>query len=88
MCDTPRVAGGSVRFTIDDGDTLTVSDEDLPRVYDELWRLAPQPGAVTAAALVHAASLQSELTRRPVELTATQGAMLREAIARLHTGPA
>jgi len=77
------VPSGPVRFTLDGGETLTVSEKDVPRVYDRLWQLAPQPGAITTAAALHAAAQQSEFSRRPVELTATQAAMLRQAIALL-----
>ena len=81
------MSGGSVRFTFDDGETLIVPDDDVRRVYDELWRLAPRPGAVSTAALVHAASRQSEFARRPIELTTTQSATLREAMERLGAEP-
>lgn len=75
--------GGSVRFTLDDGEMLIVAEDDLRRVYEELWRLAPHPGAVSAAAVVHTASHQSALSRIPIELTTTQSAALREAVALL-----
>ena len=75
--------GGPVRFTLDGGKTLTVAEKDVPRVYDLLWQLAPQPGAITTAAALHTAAQQSEFSRLPVELTAMQAAMLRQAIALL-----
>ncbi len=81
------MSSGSVQFTLDDGEALVISDDDLQPVYDRLWQLAPQPGAVSAAALVHAALLQSEFTRRPIELTKPQSAVLREAVGRLGDGP-
>ena len=77
------VPGGPVRFNLDGRETLTVAEKDVARVYDLLWQLAPQPGAITTAAALHAAALQSEFSRLPVELTATQAAMLRQAIALL-----
>ena len=55
----------------------------MPRVYDLLWQLAPQPGAITTAAALHMAAQQSEASRFPLELTATQAAVLRQAIALL-----
>jgi hypothetical protein len=82
------VAGSSVRFTLEDGEALVIPDDELRRVYEELWQLAPRPGAVSTAALVHAVLLQSEFTRPPIELTAPQSAVLREALARLGTEPA
>jgi len=76
--------GGPVRFTLDDGETLRLSEDDLLRVYEELWRLAPKPGSVSTAAVVHAARRQTDLYHAPIDLTATQSAMLREAVALLH----
>jgi hypothetical protein len=77
--------GGPVRFTLDNGEGLSLSEADLPRVYEELWRLAPKPGAISTAAVVHAARRQSDLAHTPIDLTATQSAMLREAVALLRT---
>ena len=72
-----------MRFTFDDGETLSLTEDDLPRVYEELWRLAPKPGAVSTAAVVHGARRQFDLYRAPIDLTPTQSAMLREAVALL-----
>ncbi len=79
--------GGPVRFTLDDGKTLTVAEKDVPRVYELLWQLAPQPGAITTAAALHTAAQQSEVSRLTIELTATQTAMLRQAVALLNHDP-
>jgi hypothetical protein len=81
------VPGGPVRFTLDDGETLTVAEEDVQRVYDLLWQLAPQTGAITTAAALHTAAQQSEFTRPTVELTPTQSAMLRHAVGLLADDP-
>lgn len=87
VCDTSAVPGGPVRFTLDDGETLTVAEENVQRVYDLLWQLAPQPGAITTAAVLHAAAQQSEFSRLALELTATQSTMLRQAVALLDDDP-
>lgn len=79
--------GGPVRFTLDDGEPLIVSEADVERVYDLLWKLAPQPGAITMAAALHTAALQSEFSRLPLDLTAEQSAMLRKAVGLLRDDP-
>ena len=78
------MAGRSVSFTLDTGETLTVAREDLRPVCNLLRGLAPKPGAVSTAALVHSASRQAGLSLSPYELTPAQSAMLREAVALLH----
>lgn len=78
------MAGGSVSFTLDDGETLGVADEDLWRVYDVLWDLAKEPGAVTTAALLMDAGRRSPFARLPISLTTPQSTALRKAIALLH----
>jgi hypothetical protein len=79
------MSGGSVRFLLDDGETLIVAEDDLRQVYELLWRLAPRPGAVSTAAVVHNALQLSEFARTRIELTTTQGTALREALALLGT---
>jgi hypothetical protein len=82
------VPGGLVRFALDDGETLTVAEENVQRVYDLLWQLAPEPGAITTAAALHtAAAHRSEFSRPTVELTAAQSAILRRAVALLDDDP-
>jgi hypothetical protein len=44
------MTGGSVSFTFDDGGTLIVLDEDVRQVYDSLWGISGEPGAVATAA--------------------------------------
>lgn len=80
-----RMAGVSVRFALDDGETLTMLDEDLPEVYEVLWRLAPRPGAVSLAAVVRDLSRPSGRYGPPIDLTAAQSAALREAVKLLHS---
>jgi hypothetical protein len=73
------VSSGDVRLTLHDGETLTIAGGDVDRVYENLWRLAPKAGAVTLAGVLVAESRGK--TRYPVDLTETQSALLREAIA-------
>lgn len=73
-------AGEEVRLTLHDGERLTIADEDVPRVYENVWRLVPKPGAVTLAQALKAASRERPLTRHPVELTENQSAIIREAV--------
>jgi hypothetical protein len=74
---------GSVSFTLADGKTLIVAEQDLKRIYNLLWELAAEPGAVSTAALVMDVSRQSAFARLPVTLTAPQSAALGKAVAQL-----
>jgi hypothetical protein len=74
----------SVRFTLDDGEILAIADEDVDRVYDLLWQLAHEPGAVFTAALLVEASRTSGFARTEIKLTPPQSAVLRDAVARLN----
>jgi hypothetical protein len=74
------MAGGSVSFTLDDGETLAVADDDLRCVYDALWDLAKEPGAVTTAALLMDAGRRSPFARLPISLTSPQSSALRKAV--------
>jgi len=78
------MAGGSVSFTLDDGGTLEVPDADLRGIYDLLWELAKEPGAVSTAALLMDAWRLRPFTRRPIALTTPQSSVIRKAVARLH----
>jgi hypothetical protein len=73
---------GSVRFRLDDGETLLVRDEDLWRIYDSLWEVSEEPGAISAAALVMDAWRLHPLARKPIELTTPQSCALRKAVSR------
>ena len=77
------MAESAVRVTLDDGQMLVIADEDVERVYELLWELAHEPGAVFTAALLIEASRTSEFARSAPTLTPTQSAVLREAVARL-----
>ena len=74
---------GSARFTLADGEKLIVPDRDLRRIYDLLWELAAEPGAVSTAALLMDVSRRSEFAHAPITLTASQSAALGDAMARL-----
>jgi hypothetical protein len=50
------MTGRSVWLTLHDGETLTIEAEDVERVSENLWRLAPKPGAVTVVGVLAAAS--------------------------------
>jgi hypothetical protein len=78
------MAGGSVTFTLDDGETLSVPDEALRPIYDTLWDLAREPGAVSTAALIMDARRLRPFARNPTELTTPQSAVLRKAMALIH----
>ena len=69
-----------MRLTLHDGETLVISDQDVSRVCENLWRLAPVPDAVALGALVIAEPLHPSV-RIPLALTAPQSAVLRKAVA-------
>ena len=74
------MSGGDVRFALHDGETMTIASGDVERVYENLWRLAPTPGAVMLAGVLVAQS-RGATGLRPVELTEPQSAVIREAVA-------
>jgi hypothetical protein len=73
---------GPVRFTLDDGEVLTLPEDDLQEIYELLWRLAPKPGSVSTAALIRGA-MQASILGAPIALDRNQSAAMREAIALL-----
>lgn len=77
------MTGGSVTFTLDGGERLVVPDDALRRIYDSLWEISREPGAVSTAALIIDMSRLPPYARRPVELTGPQSAVLRQAVALL-----
>lgn len=85
VCDTQAMAGGSVRFTLDDDETLIVPDADVRRIYDLLWELAREPGAVSTAALLIETAREREFLRPKLNLNKPQSAALRHAVTLLHT---
>jgi hypothetical protein len=72
---------GSVRFNLDDGETLTLARGDLDQIYKLLWRLAPKRGAVSTAAVIRGATRAT--LGSPIELDASQSAAMREAMVLL-----
>ena len=75
------MAGGSVSFTLNDGETLIVPDEDLREIYDTLWELVREPGAVSTAVLMIDTGRLRPYARRPIDLTPSQSSALRHAVA-------
>ena len=67
-----------ISFTLNDGTTMIVPAPDWRRIYERLWDLSPEPGAVSTAALLLEASRLR--LRRPVELTSAQSEVLRRAV--------
>ena len=78
------MAGGSVTFALDDGETLSLADEDLRPIYETLWELAKEPGAVSTAALLMDARRLRPFVRKPIALTTPQSAVLRRAVELIH----
>ena len=75
--------GGPVRFVLDDGETLTLAEDDLAQVYELCWKLAPRPGAVSVAAVIRGAT-RANIVGAPIDLNVSQSAAMREALALLH----
>jgi hypothetical protein len=71
----------TVNLTLHDGETLTIARQDVPRVCENLWRLAPDPEAIVMAGVVVAATRDFS-DRFPLELSASQSAVLCKALAR------
>jgi hypothetical protein len=74
---------GSISFTLDDGAGISVADEDVQEVYDSLWGISDEPGAISTAALMMSMSRVRPYARLPVALTNPQSAVLRRAVALL-----
>jgi hypothetical protein len=72
--------GGPVRFNLDDGELLTLAGSELSEVYEQLWKIAPQKGAISVAAMIRV-SVRSKLMGSPVDLNEPQSAAMREAVA-------
>lgn len=75
------MGSASVNFTLDDGGTLTVLDDDVQRVYESLWEISGEPGAITTAAYLMSQSRVRSHARLPIGLTTPQSAVLRKAVA-------
>ena len=70
-----------VRLTLHGGETLTIAGHDVPRICENLFRFGAEPDAVVVAAVVLAESRHPSL-HFPLELTASQSAVIRKASAR------
>jgi hypothetical protein len=77
---------GPVHFVLENGEMLTVAEDDLSEVYELLWKLAPKKGAISVAAMLRV-SARSDLMGSPIDLDETQSAAMREAIASLRSHP-
>jgi hypothetical protein len=71
--------GGTVRFTLDNGETLSFAAADLAAIYELLWQIASTPGAISVAAVIRGAT-RSTIVGAPVDLDAKQSAAMREAM--------
>jgi hypothetical protein len=69
-----------VRLTLHDGEVLAIRAQEVSRVCENLWRLAPEPDAVVLAAVLIAESLHPSI-HIPLELTGPQTAVIRKAVA-------
>jgi|SRR5690349_19045533 len=77
----PAMTGGSVSFTLNGGGTLTVLDRDVQDVYEALWGISGESGAVTTAAYLMSQSRVRPYARSPIGLTIPESAALRKAVA-------
>jgi hypothetical protein len=75
--------GGPVRFHLDDGELLTLTEGELAEVYELLWKLAPKTGAISVAALIRGVT-PTDILGAPVELNQSQTAAMRAAVSLLH----
>jgi hypothetical protein len=74
------VSGEELRLTLHDGETLAIARQDISRVCENLWRLAPEPDALVLAAVVFGES-RDPSRHTPLELTSGQSAVIRKAVA-------
>ena len=75
------MTGDAGRFRLAGGETVRLDGDEVRAVYDELWALMEEPGAVTTAALVIHALRAADTA--PVELDERQSAVFRLARSRL-----
>jgi len=78
------MAVGSVSFTLDHGETIIVPDDELRRIYESLWAMSHEPGAISTAAVVMDVSRLSPYGPRSVDLKHPQSTVFRKAVALLH----
>ena len=63
---------------------MVIPEEQASQIYELLWQLAPKQGAVSVAAAMRGMSRDPARYGPPIDLTASQSASLREAVALLH----
>lgn len=73
--------GNPVRLVLADGETLTIAARGVARVWENLWCFAPNMDAMVVAGVVMAMSRDLS-TDLPMQLTAAQSALIRQAVAR------
>jgi len=78
--------GGSLHFILADGELLTLAQGEVSEVYELLWKLEPQKGAISVAAMIRVAA-RSDLLGSPIDLDETQSEAMREAVASVRYSP-
>lgn len=71
-----------VRVQLDDGAVVELSRRAAEDIYDLMWMLAPERGAVTAAAKLHR-SLRNALLREEIILDLDESTVFAKAQARI-----
>ena len=74
---------GFVQLALADGEMVSIYQDDVRRLYDALWALVPEPGAASAAAILHHEMLQPGFSRVPITMTSQQGHALQIAMSRV-----
>jgi hypothetical protein len=72
--------GGSLHFILADGELLALAHGELSEVYELLWKLPSQKGAISVAAMIRVA-VRSDLLGSPIDLDEAQSEAMREAVA-------
>jgi hypothetical protein len=76
-----------VEFRLCDGTYLVIPRADFMGVYEALWGLSAERGAISTAALLMEGARKSARHRHSVELTIAQGDVLKQAVARSPISP-
>lgn len=74
------MSASEVRLTLHGGETLIIKDQEVSRLCENLFRLGAEPDAIVVAAVVLSESRHPSL-HFPLELTASQSAIIRKAAA-------
>jgi hypothetical protein len=78
-----HVNGVSVSLRLADGETVSISDEEMGRVYDLLWGMVPSRGALTAAAKIKRATTGST-SLLPDTFDEQESKLVLAALGQLH----